>query len=47
MIEPYWEIYPNSKGDCSRFFMSETKKLLKSIQSSLNKLKKKALKDKK
>lgn len=33
---PYWEIYPNTEGDCSRFFLGEEKEMLKEIQLSLD-----------
>jgi hypothetical protein len=36
MGEPYWEIYPDKFGDCSRYFMKETEDLVKGIQEALD-----------
>lgn len=33
--QPYWELYPNAEGDCSRHLMEETEELLREIDSLL------------
>lgn len=30
--EPYWEIYPNQHGDCSRHLMNDTEELMAEIR---------------
>lgn len=34
--EPYWELYPNFKGDAERFLMDEIDDLVESIDKCLN-----------
>lgn len=34
--EPYWEVYPDTTGDCFRCLMNETDLLLKAIQESID-----------
>jgi hypothetical protein len=33
--EPYWEIYPNKEGDCSRIPMNNITKLLRELKEAL------------
>lgn len=35
MDQAYWEIYPNTDGDCTRFWLNETEELFKGILASL------------
>lgn len=35
MLEPYWEIYPNRDGECSRFLIKESDQLVDAIRESL------------
>jgi len=36
--EPYWEIYPNKEGDCSRIPMNNITKLLRELKDALKHL---------
>lgn len=33
---PYFEIYPNENGDCSRYLFDETEQMMKDIERLLN-----------
>lgn len=32
---PYYEIYPNKEGDCTRYFLDETEQMIKDIMEVL------------
>lgn len=36
MNKPYYEIYPNKDGGCSRFFLDETEKMSAAIEESFS-----------